>query len=179
MPSADALIAALLRLQPGLTRVWVPWVSLSFASYMDGLVKAGKIKGLTVDSVHLKKTADLPSRLREATDGLTAILLPPDPELISRSTFEMLKQTARARKIPLYAPFQNLVAEGATASIGVSFRAMGQAAGAAARRRGENEHCDATLYPNRVDVRVSVSAALESGLTGERAVYGAFAEVVP
>lgn len=179
MPAPEALVAALRRLQPGLPRIWVPWVSPPFESYMKNLVKAGLASGVIVEAVRLGKTEDLPSQLRAADMEMTAILVPPDPELVSRSTFDMLKQAANAQAVPIYAPFSSLVAEGATASIGVSFREMGRAAGTAARTAADGLRCGTMSYPERVEIRVSLSAALKADLKGDRAYYAGFAEVVP
>lgn len=179
MPAPEAMVAALLRLQPELPRIWVPWVSPPFESYMKALVKAGLASGVIIKAVRLEKTEDLPAQLRAADMEMTAILVPPDPELVNRSTFDMLKQAARAHNAPIYAPFPNLVSEGATASIGVSFREMGRAAGAAARTAAAGLGCGSMSYPGRVEIRVSLSAALKADLKGDRAYYAGFAEVVP
>ena len=179
MPAPEAVVAALRRLQPKLARIWIPWISSSFDSYMKGLVKAGLSSDVLVDAVRLGNAEELPAQLRAADMELAAILMPPDPELISRNTFDMLKQAARSKNVPIYAPFSNLVSEGATASIGSSFREMGRAAGAAARAAKDGPRCGATVYPERVEIRVSLSAALKADLNGDRAFYAAFAEVVP
>jgi hypothetical protein len=179
MPAPDAAVATLRRLQPNLTRLWVPWISPSFEPYMAGLVASAKASGIAVESARLGKTEELPARLRAREKEPTAILVPPDPEFVNRTTFGILKQVSRAGKTPLYAPFSSMISEGATASIGVTFHEMGRAAGLAARRAKDGLPCDATTYPERTDIRVSLSAAAEAGLPGDRAYYAAFAETEP
>lgn len=155
MPAPAAMIANLRSLQKNLTNIWVPWISPAFSTYMDSLKKIGLASGITVAAVRLGKAEELPTQLRAMTNEVGAILVPPDPELISRSTFEMIKQASFAKKLPLYAPFPNLVAEGATASIGVTFREMGHSAGTAALAAKGNTHCGSTVYPERTEVRIS------------------------
>ena len=179
MPAPEAMVVALRRLQPKLSRIWVPWISPSFGPYLNDLVKAGRAAGIAVEATRLAKSEELPTRLRAREAEPTAILVPPDPELISRNNFDILKQAARAKKLPLYAPFPSLVAEGATASIGLTFYEMGRAAGIAALKPRGSQSCGATSYPERLSIMVSLSAAAESGLPNDPGHFAGHAETVP
>ncbi|MBI5246276.1 MAG: hypothetical protein HY923_03780 [Elusimicrobia bacterium] len=179
MPAPARMVAAMRRLQPGLKRIWVPWVSPALGPYLKSFVKAGLASGIAVETDRMEKAEGLPDRLRAADFESAAILLPPDPLLISESTFAMLKQAARTKKIPLYAPFANLVAEGATASLGSTFHEMGRVAGSVVGLAKEKERCGTTVYPERLSIRVSLSGSAAAGLSGDPAFYDGFAETTP
>lgn len=130
----EALVSRAKALKPGLTALAVVWSQRELGAYVARLADAGREKGLEILSAHAADPADLPLVLRALPARAGAVWLAPDPTLLDEDGFVIARSYARARGVPLYAPLDTLVAEGADAALAPSIAAIGRAAAEEARK---------------------------------------------
>lgn len=164
-PEPRALLARMKVLQPGLKRLGVIWKSDFYGDrYLPLLRAAGRDAGVDVASYPLAEAGDLPDQLRELRGKVDALWLPPDPLAISEQNFLLLRDFSLASRVPLYVPVPGLAERGATASIGVSFRAIGTEAGRAAKRLLQGEEPPALSFPSPAETTLNEASAADVGL---------------
>lgn len=163
-PDSLSLLADLKKIQPGLKRLGVLWLSPGFVEHVDQLRKAGAGAAPALESVALRTAADIPGQLRRLHGRVDALWLPPDPLLLNAATFPIFVEFSRSNKIPLFVTTEGLVEEGATASVGPSFREMGRMAGIAARKALAQEAQERRLYSSHPIMVVNKTVAEQMGL---------------
>jgi hypothetical protein len=164
-PSHARLLAKLREIQPALRRLTVFWTGAGYSSQMQELRAAGPVHGTEVSLEAVRSAADLPALLRKGLQGMDAFWLPPDPLLISPDTLLIFKEFSQGNGIPMYASTRGLAQEGATASVGVSFKAGGAAAAQAALGLERGEDIPELVFPDAVELTLNASAARRCGVT--------------
>lgn len=164
VPPPEKLLAGIRDAQPAARALAVLWSNAGFDEYALALKKAGPKLGLEIVRVDLVDEDELPSRLRALRGAVDAIWLAPDPELINERSFAILRQFARSTRLPLYVPTAELVKEGATGAVAVSFFEAGRAAGQAARRALAGEALPSRIYADRVELVFDRAEAARDGL---------------
>lgn len=101
----------------------------------------------------------LPRLLRDAGRDADGIWLAPDPAAVTPETFGAVREFARARGIPFFAPAEGLVSEGARGELTVSFRDCGREAAKTARSLLAGRAVSEVVYPVPPgrEVRVALS----------------------
>ncbi|PCI37038.1 MAG: hypothetical protein COB53_07635 [Elusimicrobia bacterium] len=129
LPQPRALFKALQMVRPDMNHLYLPWRTAAVGIYAEQVARIGKKTGFNVLAIQVKDTAALATSLRALkTNNHQVIWLPPDPKLIERTSFQMLKDYCKGRKIPLIAPTASLVKAGADASVSISFAESGRLA---------------------------------------------------
>lgn len=163
-PDHAVLVDVLKRLQPGLKNLGLLWVSPRFKAYAKELQDAARPRGVALETAALESSADLPDELRRLDGRVDALWLVPDPLLVNATSLSVLVEFSRHNKVPLFVSTEGLLKEGATASIGPTFREIGRLAGVAARRAAGGEKQANKHYPIAVRVVISRTSAKEAGL---------------
>jgi hypothetical protein len=164
----EALQAKLKEVQPTLKRLAFFSVSRSaeVTQYQQDFIRAAQANGIETRIEQLSRADDLPDRLRSLIGKIDAFFMPPDPLLLTASAFGVAKEFGRSNNVPFYAPMDNLVEKGATASYASSFRENGRTAGRIAAKAEAGALGDIeAVYPDRYDLTINLTAAAQSGLT--------------
>lgn len=178
-PSHARLLGKLKEIQPALKRLTVFWTGAGYNDQMQELRDAGAGYELEVSIVKVRSAADLPALLRKGLQGMDAFWLPPDPLLISPDTLLIFKEFSQGNGIPMYASTRGLAQEGATASVGVSFKASGAAAALAARALELGENIPDLVFPEALELTLNASAARRCGITFPAAIMREAAYLFP
>lgn len=178
-PAPQALIASLKALQPGLSRLAFVWKSEFYGEqYLPQLREAGKAAGIEIESVEIDNDADIPDQLRSLYGHADALWLPPDPLVISERNFLLFRDFSLSNRLPLYVPVPSLAERGATASIGVQFRAIGRTAARVARQALDGETAPVT-FPAPVETTLNRNSAAAVGLNVDAETLKAATRVIP
>lgn len=163
MPAPQALLSKLKEIQPAMRKLAIFWISPSIGSYCDGLREAAA--GLDIELLlrQLETAGGLPEALRGLPELPDAIWLPPDPALVTASTFATLRDFSVSNKTAFYVPTDGLVEKGALASVSIDFREVGRAAAKAAGQLLAGKQPDNPLYPEKIEVTLNSSAAKKIG----------------
>lgn len=159
----DAVVARLLELQPGLKRLALFWAQGSGESKSKELGLAAGSR-FEVVSVRVRSSEELYEALRGLRGRVDALWMTPDPSLVNADNFEALREYSWANAVPFYSPTEGLVEKGASASISASYAEIGRAAAGAARDALAGLPVAESIYPARVAVTLSASAAKRAGL---------------
>jgi len=163
IPEFGQILTQLKEIQPSLKRLRGFWMTPSFASFEEPLKAAGSALGVDISLVKVLNSEDLPALLRQVNGNADAIWLPPDPLLITPENLMMLRDFSWANGVPFYGSTKGMTREGATASVGVSFRDMGDAAAGAARRLQSGELLPELIFPAGMELTLNASAARKCG----------------
>lgn len=109
---------------------------------------AGASAGVRIEDRTLASPGGLPALLRRAGDGADAIWLTPDPDAVTPETFGAVREFARARSIPFFAPAAGLVSDEIRGELTASFEDCGRAAARAAREMLAGESKAKVVYPD-------------------------------
>lgn len=164
-PRARVLLRQLKELQPSLKRLAVFWASESLRDYIGEMKESATAIGIELVPVYITDPAALPQRLRELQGKADALLLPPDPSLVSSHNFTTIKDFSWANHVPFYAPTEGLVAKGATASISTNFRQIGEYVAKVARQMADGVPVSDVMYVEDVFITLSASAAEHTNLS--------------
>lgn len=164
VPPPEKLLGGIRDAQPAARALAVLWANAGFDEYALALKKAGPKFGLEIVRVDLSDADELPARLRALRGEVDALWLAPDPELINERSFAILRQFSRSTRLPLYVPTAELVKEGATGAVAVSFFEAGKAAGLAAKRALAGEELPPRIYADRVELVFDSQEAAREGL---------------
>ena len=135
LPQAELLMGALKEIQPQMRRLAVCWMLEGFVAYRGRMAEVAEEMEVELAGSPLESVDGLPDWLRTQMEAqVDALWLPPDPLLINAQSFAILREFSRANDVPLYAPTAGFVAEGAVASVAVSFVQVGQEAAALVER---------------------------------------------
>ena len=178
-PDAPALRAGLRRLYPGLKRLGVLWTSPRYEADVEELTEAAEPLGITIEGASPEDGDDVPARLRRLYGRVDAIWLPPDPALVNAENLPVLVSFSQDNRIPLFVPTAGLVEQGATASVGASFRELGRLAAAAARAVLQGGAPGGEVQPVNLDIAVNQPAAAKVGLKVPEDTLRAAAKVLP
>ena len=159
IPGFDSILSKLKTIQPGLKNLKIFWMAPDFGRFAEPVKKAGAELGLQISSVRVEKAGDLPALLRREMPGMDAFWLPPDPLLITPETLLILREFSWSNGIPFYGSTKGMTREGAAASVGLSFRAMGEAAGAAALKLEAGEKLPDIIFPDKQELTLNATAA--------------------
>jgi putative ABC transport system substrate-binding protein len=169
-------------IQPNLRRLGAFWISPEPAiqDYFETLKFAAKAHGVELKADVLTREEELPSRLRSMVGQVDALWLPPDPMLITPSSFSIIKEFSLSNNIPLYVPLDSLVDKGATASIASRFREIGRTVGLTAARvvAGRASH-DENIYSDKYFMVLNLTSAKQTGLDIPAEVVKRADRVVP
>jgi len=178
-PDAAVLLANLKRVQPALKRLGVLWQAPKMERYIGRLRAAAAPLDVAIQSRQIADSSDMPDRLRDIYRTVDALWLPPDPLLLNANSLAILMEFSRSNHIPLFVPTSGLVAQGAIASVGPSFREMGRAAGIAVRKALENQPQENIIYLADVEVVINESAAAQIGLKISKEMLRTTDKVLP
>ena len=164
-PSPRALLSSLRALQPGLKSLAVIWKSEFYGEqYLPLLREAGKAIGIEIKSVEVGDEGDIPDLMRSLYGRADALWLPPDPLVISEANFLLFRDFSLSNRVPLYVPIPSLAERGATASVGVGFRAIGRAAGRVAKQALAGD-APSLSFPEPAETVLNGGSAAKVGLT--------------
>jgi putative ABC transport system substrate-binding protein len=164
----EALLPKLKEIQPGLKRLTVFIVTRAekINEYHREFIRQARANGIEAQIDYLSRADELPDHLRSIAGKTDAIWMPPDPLLVTPTSFSIVKEFARSNNTPLYAPMDGLVDKGATASFVGSFRESGRTAGRIAAQAEAGTLSDiAAVYMDHYELTVNLTAAAQSGLT--------------
>jgi ABC-type uncharacterized transport system substrate-binding protein len=179
-PSPKTLFASLRALQPGLKRLAVVWKSEFYGTeYLPLLREAGKAIGIEIQSVEIGEDADIPDQLRALYGRVDAIWMPPDPLVISESNFLMFRDFSLSNRVPLYMPIPSLAERGATASVGVSFRAVGRASARVAKEALAGGELPALSFTEPAETVLNLGSAAKVGLAVDAETIKKLSRVIP
>ena len=181
-PAPQVLLASLRALQPGLKTLGVVWRSKYYGErFLPLLREAGKKIGVEIKAVEVGGGGeeDLPDLLRALYGHVDALWLPPDPLVIDESNFFLLRDFSLSNRVPLYAPVPSLAEQGATASVGVSFRAIGREAARVAKQALAGEEAPALSFPEPVETTLNAGSAAKAGLTVDAETLKKLSRVIP
>ncbi|MBI4423538.1 MAG: hypothetical protein HY554_07420 [Elusimicrobia bacterium] len=153
-----AMVAKWKALSPELRSIAVPYASPYWDDYVTLLRRAAGEAGLRVHAERLAGPERLPEYLRSLT-GVDGLWAPPDAELISASSFAVLRDFACARSMPFFISAIGLAERGATASIAPSYRELGKSAAAAAVQVLAGTPPPERVYPERLTTILNLGAA--------------------
>lgn len=108
---------------------------------------AGKLAGVEIENALLPSPDALPDLLRRVGPGSDAIWLAPDPATVTAETFAVMRELARGRGIPFFAPSVGLVSDGIRGDFSVSFRECGREARRAALELLAGRPLPKIIYP--------------------------------
>ena len=178
-PSPRALLASLRALQPGLKSLAVVWKSEFYGDqYVPLLREAGKAIGVEVNSVEVGDDADIPDLMRSLYGRADALWLPPDPLVISEANFILFKDFSLSNRVPLYVPIPSLAERGATASVGVSFGAIGRSAARVAKQALAGE-APSLSFAEPAETVLNGASALKVGLKISPETLKSLSRVIP
>jgi ABC-type uncharacterized transport system substrate-binding protein len=174
------LLTALGEIQPEMKRVGVLWVVERFGGYVEQLMEVGTELEVEVVGQRLETVEELPEQLRALNDlEVDALWVPPDPLLIDARSFSLLKEFSRANDVPLYAPTAGFVAEGAVASVAVSFAQIGREAAWLVQKVLAGGEVPKNVYPEACQISLNLESAAAAGLQIPEEVVNRANEVLP
>lgn len=145
-PSPERFVGALAA--AGVKRLLAVRAVPAEAEFARRAADAGKLPGLAIEDMILDSTEALPRLLRAAGPRSDAIWLAPDPSSVTPETFSIVREYARARGIPLFAPAVGLVSDEVRGELTVSFRDCGREAARAAQELLAGRQIAAIAYPS-------------------------------
>ena len=180
LPQAELLMGTLKEIQPQMQRLAVCWMLEGFGTYRARMAEVANGMGVELAGRPLESVDELPDWLRARMgEQVDALWLPPDPLLINAQSFAILREFSRANDVPLYAPTAGFVAEGAVASVAVSFAQVGQKAAALVGQVLAGEELPLDVYPEECEISLNLEAAADSGLRVPEEVIGRADKVMP
>ena len=179
LPDFALIFAKLKQIQPGLKRLRVFWMLADYSRHTGAIIAEGERQGIQITALQVASMEELPALLRRAIGETDALWIPPDPVLVTAENLRILKEFSWSNGIPFYGSTKGMAREGATASIGVSFREMGAAAAEAAARINSGESVPEIVFPVKLEIALNGSAARRFGLQFPRAVLEEAAYVFP
>lgn len=178
-PDHSILLKTLKELDPKLKSMGVLWASPRFKSYISELRAAAETFGITIEDASLERDEELPDVLRRLHGRIGALWLLPDPLLVNAKLLPIFVQFSHSNKVPLFVPTAGLLDQGATASLGPSFREMGRQAGIAARKALLNQRQEDEVYPANIEIAINKAASARVGLQIPESVLRKADKVVP
>ena len=179
-PSPQNLLSNLCALQPGLKRLAVVWKSKFYGEQYLGLLRAsGKAIGVEIKSVEIAEEGDIPDQMRALYGRADALWLPPDPLVINESNFLLFRDFSLANRVPLYVPIPSLAERGATASVGVGFRAVGRAAARVAKQALAGGDAPLLSFPEPAETTLNSRSAAKVGLSVDAGTLKGLTRVIP
>ncbi|MBI4351965.1 MAG: hypothetical protein HY550_11040 [Elusimicrobia bacterium] len=170
LPDFGVILSRLKRIQPGLKRLQIFWMSPYYARYEETFRTEGEKLGIQITAPQLMSSDEIPGQLRQALGEADALWIPPDPLLVTAENLLILKEFSWANGLPFYGSTKGMTREGAVASVGVSFRDMGAAAALAAGRLNSGEDVQELVFPGTPEITLNAAAAKKCGLEFHRAV---------
>jgi len=142
-----------------------------FSAALASALGAARAAGVDIIDAPIGGAEDLPASLRGAAAEADAVWLAPDPDLVVPETFRAVREFARARGIPFFAPTPGLAPGGVRGDLAASFRDCGRAAGRAAAELASGRAPSAAVYPvgdETVSVGASTAAVVSSTAPARR-----------
>lgn len=133
----------------GVKRLLAVRSSLAEGEFMSRVSEAGRPAGVAVDDGTIASPDDLPRLLRHSGAQADAIWLAPDPAVVTPEAFGVVREFARARGIPFFAPSAGLVKDEIRGELTVTFLECGREAGRAAQEILAGRAVAKTVYPAR------------------------------
>lgn len=163
-PDHSVLLKSLKKIHPDLKRLGILWESTRFKAYIGELRDAAKPFGMTIEDASIESGDHVPEELRRLHGRIDALWLIPDPLLVNAELLPVFVQFSRSNKVPLFVSTVGLLGQGATASVGPSFREMGRQVGIAARKALLNQRQEDKIYPTHIEIVVNKDVAAQVGL---------------
>jgi len=170
LPDFGIILKELKKIQPGLRRLRIFWMSPYYSQYEETFQGQGGKLGIQVSARRVLSLDEIPPLLRQALGETDALWIPPDPLLVTTENLMILKEFSWANGLPFYGSTKGMTREGAAASVGVSFKDMGAAAARAAGRLNSGEDVPEMVFPEIPEITLNAAAAKRCGLEFPRAV---------
>lgn len=178
-PPMGSIVARFRDLQPNLRRLGVVWISESIGDEIEENREALRQLHVELVEMHLDRASGLPGALRSQGRSLDAIWLPPDPLLVTESSFTMLRSFSQSNKVPFYAPTEGLAAKGAVAAVATSFEEIGRTTGRVIRQLRAGEAPPRHVYPRTSRLTLNAKSATDAGLSVTAEVIRRADQVTP
>lgn len=114
---------------------------------------AAEAAGIVIEDVVIAAPGGLPAALRRAGSKADGLWLTPEPAAVTPENFAAVREYARARRIPFFAPAAGLVGKDSLGDLAVSFRDCGREAARAARELLAGRPVARVVYPGETTVR--------------------------
>jgi ABC-type uncharacterized transport system substrate-binding protein len=163
-PSGSVVLNEIKALQPHLKSLGIIGLAERRDAFDVELQEAGKALGIQVWVEKMKTPNELPDHLRSLRPHIDALWIPPDPRLITRQNFSLIKEFCLANRIAFYVPTIELADQGATASVAASFDDMGRTAGLMVKALMKGQAQSAKVYPAQPRIAINLKAAADIGL---------------
>lgn len=164
IPRVPRILSRLKEIQPGLKRLTIFWTTPRYDDLAEQAKADGAAMGLTVTLRRVTGSEKLPGLLRGEMGKMDAFWLPPDPLLVTPDNLRTLREFSWGNGIPFYGTTRGITREGAVASVGVTFRGIGEAAAGLVRRLEEGGGVPPVFYPPEEELTLNASAARNCGI---------------
>lgn len=164
LPPSVEIFSRLKLIQPALKRLRIFWMVPDFLNFRDKLIADGAAMGIEISAIHVEKREALPALLRESLGSTDAFWVPPDPLLLTPENIMILREFSWGNNIPFYASNKGVTREGAAASVGVSFKEIGETAARAAASLASGQTVQAVILPQKVELTLNTESAKKCGV---------------
>lgn len=144
-PSPERFIGALAA--AGVRRLLAVRAPAAEPDFLRRAAAAGERAGVRIDEGVLADPDGLPHLLRHEGVLADAVWLAPDPGTVTPENFSAVREFARARSLPFFAPAAGLVMDEVRGDLTVSFRECGREAARAARELLAGGAATKIVYP--------------------------------
>lgn len=159
LPGVPRILSRMREMQPALKKLTIFWTAPRYDALMAETQAAAAALGIEVSLRKISGPEALPGVLRGEMGRMDAFWLPPDPLLVNQDNLRILREFSWSNGIPFYGSTRGMTREGAVASLGVTFRGVGEAAAALVRRLEAGETPPPILYPEAEELTLNASAA--------------------
>ncbi|HBE88126.1 MAG TPA: hypothetical protein DDW67_03175 [Elusimicrobia bacterium] len=179
IPGMTRVVARIREIQPGIKRLTIFWSAPRYDELVAEAKSSGAALGLEVSLSKVAGPEELPGLLRAEMGKMDAFWLPPDPLLITPDNLRTFREFSWSNSIPFYGTTKGMTREGAVASIGVTFRGIGETAAALVRRLEAGEELPPVLHSEAEELTLNASAARRCGVRIPPALAGGAAFLFP
>lgn len=175
IPGIHRVLARIKDIQPDIRKLTVFWSADRYDSLAQEAFRIASHLGIEITLQKVGKPEDLPGLLRGHMGRMEAFWLPPDPLLVTPVNLRILREFSWSNGVPFYGTTKGMSREGAVASVGVTYRDMGEAAAVAVRGLERGGEMPEVIYPEKEELTLNATAArrcrldLSGRLTGEAA----------
>lgn len=179
VPAFGEIFLRIRQIQPTIKRLRIFWTAPEFGGYIGKFKAQGEALGLEISAVEVGGGGELPAVLRESGGAMDAFWVPPDPLLLTPENMMILREFSWANSVPFYGSSKGVTRAGAIASVGMSFRDIGEAAAKAALGLAAGEILPPVIFPEKLEITLNATAAKKCGLTFPRDILREAGEPLP
>ncbi|MDT8286810.1 MAG: ABC transporter substrate binding protein [Elusimicrobiales bacterium] len=179
IPAMPRVLSRIKEIQPGLKRLTIFWTAPRYDALAQRAKADGAALGMTVTLRRVEGSEKLPGLLRGEMGEMDAFWLPPDPLLVTQDNLRTLREFSWGNGIPFYGATRGITREGAVASIGVTFRGVGETAAGLVRRLEAGETLPAVVHPGAEELTLNATAARHCGISIPGRLAGGAALLFP